>query len=289
MNKIIISTESGSDLPRKVTVPRGIWVLPMHVALGGKTLCEGSFDAGEIFEYYKNNKELPKTSAPNPEDYTRHFNSIFKLHPDSAVLHIAYSSKLSASYQNALLASHEFDSGKLAVIDSLNASSGLGTLVMCACDIRDRLKNVFTFSEYASLVKQARQRVCCSFVPQSLEHLRAGGRITAASSLGAAALGLKPSIVIRDGCLEAGRRYRGTVMQIAFKYLDDFVKENDLRRDCIVIGYSHGLSKNILFALKRRAHKLGFAKSWCFQMSGAVSSHTGPGCIGYAGISKTNK
>lgn len=284
MSSIIISTESGADLPYKITVPHNIQAIPMHISFGEKTLSEGSFENEKIFEYYNSHKKLPKTSAPNPGDYTLHFKSIFRRHPDCRIIHIAYSSKLSVSYQNALLASHEFDNRRICIIDSLNASSGLGMLVMHAADIRNKYQNIFSFEECVTLIKQARESICCSFVPKSLEFLRAGGRITGAAQIGAAVLNLKPSIIVKDGLLVSGKKYRGKIQHIAFNFMSDFVEQNKLKKDCIIIGYSYGVSKSMLFALKRYAHKLGFKKSWCFRMSGAVSSHAGPGCIGYAGI-----
>ncbi len=284
MSSIIISTESGADLPYKITVPHNIQVIPMHISFGEKTLSEGSFENEKIFEYYNSHKKLPKTSAPNPGDYTLHFKSIFRRHPNCRIIHISYSSKLSVSYQNALLASHEFDSSRICIIDSLNASSGLGMLVMHAAEIRNKYQNIFSFEECVTLIKQARERICCSFVPQSLEFLRAGGRITGAAQIGAAVLNLKPSVVVKDGLLVSGKKYRGKIQHIAFNFMSEFVEQNKLKKDCIIIGYSYGVSKSMLFALKRYAHKLGFKKSWCFRMSSAVSSHAGPGCIGYAGI-----
>lgn len=286
MSKIIISTESGSDLPYKITVPHNVQIIPMHISFGRKTFCDGCFNQEEIYKYYDRHKQLPKTSAASPGDYTVHFKSIFDRFPDCSIVHISYSSKLSVSYQNAVLASNDFDKNKIRVVDSLNASSGLGVLVMFAVKIIEKYQDAFSFDECVSLIKQARHRVCCSFIPKSLEYMKAGGRISGAAQFGAAVLNLKPSVVLKNGSLEAGKKYRGNINRIAFCYMKDFTENNRLEKDFIVIGYSHGVSKNMLFSLKRYAHKLGFTKSWCFQMGSVVSSHAGPESIGYAGISK---
>ena len=127
----------------------------------------------------------------------------------------------------------------------------------------------------------------CSFLPDKLDYLRAGGRISGIAHLGASVLNLKPSIVVEsDGTLAAGKKYRGNMSKIAFTAMDDFAIHNTLDRDFIVIGYAYAIGKPLLFALKRHAHKLGFKKSWCFQLGSAVTSHTGPVCIGYAGVSE---
>lgn len=286
MSRIIISTESGSDLPYKITIPNNVEIVPMHVTFGDKTLCDGSFDVREIDDYFINNKSLPTTSAVNPEEFIRHFKSIFQKYPNCNIIHISYSSKLSASYQNAVIASNDFKSDRLSIIDSENASIGAGVLVMKACEIIRKYGSVATFDECVSLINKQRENVKCSFMPDKLDYLKAGGRISSAAHLGATVLNLKPSIVVENGQLNPGKKYRGNIYKIADKYLEDFKDHNNISNEFIVIAYTYGINKSLLFALKRQAHKLGFKKSWCFQLGSAVTSHTGPVGIGFAGIAK---
>ena len=286
MSRIIISTESGSDLPYKITVPNAIEVVPMHVTFGKNTMSDGCFDISEIDNYFKENKKLPKTSAVNPKEYIRHFRAVFQKYRDCKIIHISYSSTLSASYQNAVIASTEFGPDKLCVINSQNGSIGTGVLVMKACEIAHRFSGTATFEECISLIKQQRSMIRCSFLPDKLDYLKAGGRISGIAHLGASVLNIKPTIdVKKDGTLAAGRKYRGNISKIAFTAMDDFAIHNNLDREFIVIGYAYAIGKPLLFALKRHAHKLGFRKSWCFQLGSAVTSHTGPVCIGFAGVS----
>lgn len=286
MNRIIISTESGADLPYKIIIPNNIETVPMHVTFGDRTLCDGSFDVREIDDYFRNSKTLPTTSAVNPEEFTKHFKAIFQKYPNCNIIHISYSSKLSASYQNAVIASHDFKSDRLSIIDSENASIGVGALVIKACEIVRKYGNVVTFEECVSLINKQRDCVCCSFVPDKLDYLKAGGRISGIAHLGATVLNLKPSIVVENGQLVAGKKYRGNINKIAQTYLEDFKNHNSLSKEFIVIAYTYDVNKALLFSLKRHAHKLGFAKSWCFQLGSAVTSHTGPVGIGFAGVSR---
>ena len=43
MNKIIISTESGSDLPYKIYEPHNIEIVPLHISFGEKTVYDPKF------------------------------------------------------------------------------------------------------------------------------------------------------------------------------------------------------------------------------------------------------
>ncbi len=284
MSKIIISTESGADLPYKIIIPNNIEVVPMHVAFGKITKSDGHFNIHEIDTYFKEHNQLPTTSAVNPREYVRHFHAIFQKYKGCRIIHISYSSILSACYQNAVIASTEFSGDRLTIINSLNGSIGTGVLTMIACDVVKKLGNTATFDEVISMIKQRRSKVHCQFIPDKLDYLKAGGRISGIAHLGASVLNLKPSIVVeRDGSLTSGKKYRGNLYKIALTALEDFAIHNKIDRDFIVIGYSYGINKTLLFALKRHAHKLGFKKSWCFQLGSAVTSHTGPVCIGLAG------
>lgn len=289
MSNIIISTESGSDLPYKISEPLNIQIIPLHVSFGKKTLCEGTFDVDDIFMYYNEHKSLPKTSAVNPDEYVEHFKSIFRRYPDCKIIHISNSSKISVTYQNAVIASNEFDADKICIIDSANASAGAGIVTMTAAQLVQKFGDKITFDEYVSLINQTAKRVHCSLVPSTLEYFKAGGRISGATHLGASVLGIKPCVHIVDGYIEAGKKYRGNVTQFASKYLEDFVTHHNLEKEFIVIIYSNGLSRNLLFSLKRQAHKMGFKKSWCFQTGAVISCHIGPGGLGFAGISKNKK
>ncbi|MCD8026913.1 MAG: DegV family protein [Clostridiales bacterium] len=283
MSKIIISTESGSDLPYKITVPHNIEVVPLHVNFGRSTLNDGEFGIDEIYKYFDNNKELPTTSAVNPGEYIKHFKRIFDSYADCKIIHISYSSKLSVTYQNAVIASNSFDTDKICIIDSLNASAGAGAVVMLAAKIVEKFKDKLTFDEYVSIINRYRKQVCCAFVTDKLDYMKAEGRISGVKYMGAAVLNLKPSIYLSDGELAAGKKYRGNISRVAGEFLNDFVNANNLSRDFIIIGYSHGISSKLLFELKRKAHKMGFVKSWCFELGSAVTCHTGPDCLGFAG------
>lgn len=286
MNKIIISTESGSDLPYKITVPYEIEIIPMHITFGNKMYNDGSFQPYKIFEYFSENKQLPTTSAVNPNEYINHFKVIFSKYPNSKILHISYSSKLSATYQNAVIASKEFSKDKIRIIDSKNVTGGTGLLVMKATELARKYSDKVSFDEYVSLVQQYVNRVKSSFVPNTLEYLKAGGRVSSVGSLGAAVLNIKPSIVTANGELVAGKKYRGNISAVADRLFYDFITQNQIDRDNLIIIYSYGLNVSTLFHLKRLAHKQGFKKSWCFQVGSAVSCHAGPSCIGFAGITK---
>lgn len=284
MNKIIISTESGSDLPWKISVPNLIEILPMHISFGNKTYLDGELSSADTERFFKEKNMLPVTSAPNPDEYSSHFKRTFQKYPGCKIIHIAYSSKLSVSYQNAVIASKEFPPSRLQIIDSLSGSIGIGALIVRACDIITKLGGLFPFDKCVSIIKNQTSNLCCSFVLDTLDYLKAGGRISAAAHFTASALSIKPSISIENGVLEQSKRYRGSIYRLANTFFTDFVNKNNPCRDYLIIGYGFKTNKALLFSLKRQAHKMRFKKSWCFQLGSAVTAHTGSECIGFAAI-----
>ena len=288
MQKIIISTESGADLPYKIYIPNDIKIIPMHVVFGSKSLAEGHFDIEKIDLFFNKTKTLPKTSAINPNEYVRHFKSLLTINDDCRIIHISYSSKLTSCCQNARIAAEIVAKDRVTVIDSQSASAGVGVLVMQACSIIKKYYGKLKFDECVSLIKARRSNIVCTFMPDKLDYLKAGGRVSSAVNIGASVLNLKPSLSIENGEIVKGKVYRGKIENIAKTYLEDFVKNNNVDKHYLIIGYTYKINKLLLFALKRQAHKMGFKKSWCFMLGSTITCHTGPDCIGFAGV-KSNR
>ena len=53
--KIILSAETGSDIPKELAEELGIVLIPMHVSMGSETLDDGAFAPEEGCAYYNKN------------------------------------------------------------------------------------------------------------------------------------------------------------------------------------------------------------------------------------------
>ena len=130
MKKILISTESGSDLPQELVRQHNIHVVPMHVIMDEQTYPDGSIPVTMVYEYYQKTKKIPSTSSTNPNEYQNFFRNINEENTDCNIIHIAYSSKASSTYQNASIAAADFEN--VYLIDSLNVSGGEAAIIMKA-------------------------------------------------------------------------------------------------------------------------------------------------------------
>ena len=122
MREIIITTESGSDLPENLVKKYDIKVIPMHIVMDATSYADGTISVDKIYEYYNETKKIPTTSAVNVGEYIDFFNEIRAEHPDCVIMHLAYSSLASSTYQNAEIAIREFED--IYLIDTRNVSGG---------------------------------------------------------------------------------------------------------------------------------------------------------------------
>lgn len=283
MGKIIITTESGTDLTAKHAEELGIYVIPMYVALENGMKADGRFPVSEVFDYYKKTKKVPTTSAVNPDEYMTFWNGIRKENPDADIVHIAYTSLASSTYRNAALAIEECGDEKICLIDSLNVSGGISMICEKAAELAKTVPDGRTLKEQL-LPWIERARV--TFLPNTLEYLRAGGRVSNAVYLGGTLLNIKPLIVIKDGKLIASKKYRGPMEKVAFKYFDDFISENKLDRSLLYLFYVEGFSRELIDKLRERAMQMGFEKILETTCGSVITCHGGPGALGLAAFAE---
>lgn len=214
-NKIIIASDSTCDLSPELIERYGIHILPLGVALGEKQYTDGvDIDPDFIYAHYEKTGQLPKTSAVNLVDFE---DFITKHTADGAsVIFFTISSEMSSTWHNAHLAVEA--SERAFVVDTRNLSTGGGLLVIAAAEMAE------AGMEAADIVAKCNQLAPCvdaSFIIDSLEFLYKGGRCSALAAFGANMLSLKPCIVVKDGKMGVGKKYRGKFGAVLPKYVSD--------------------------------------------------------------------
>jgi DegV family protein with EDD domain len=283
VRRIILSTESGADLPNDLAGKYNVQIVPMHIIMDGKDYLDGSLPVNEIYDYYDRTKKIPSTTATNVHEYQEFFAKIKTDFPDCVIIHIGYTSRASSSFQNAVIASEDFDD--LFLIDALNVTGGLAAVVIYAAQMLENEPGM----EPARLVKKIESMVPKSrlaFVPGSLEFLRAGGRVSNMASLVGALLKIKPCIELIDGKLLSTKKYRGKMSGVAEKLMRDYLNEFNIDREQLYLIYSIGLDESIKKQMDEIAKEAGFHNVKWIQAGGMISTHSGPGGFGIAGLEK---
>lgn len=281
MRRIILSTESGADLPNNLADKHEVQVVPMHVIMEGHDYLDGHLSVQEIYDYHDRTKKIPSTSATNVHEYHEFFTQIRKDYPDSIIIHIGYTSKASASFQNALIAAEEFDD--LYLIDALNVTGGLAAIVMYAVNLLEEDPTI----EPTHLIEKIKNKIPktkLAFIPGSLDFLKAGGRVSNIAYLGGALLKIKPCIELIEGKLVSTKKYRGNMSVVAEKLMLDYINQYDISRKQVYFIYSIGLSESIMQRMNEIAKETDFQNITWIQAGAMISTHSGPGGFGIAGI-----
>src|SRR5690554_3220279 len=221
MKKYIITTESGSDLSKEIIDRYNIQIIPMHVIMDEQTYPDGSFEVQKVFDYYEKTGTLPKTSGSTPQDNTEVFKEVFAKYPDAHIIHIAYSAVTTVSYNAANIAAQDFENVHL--VDSKHVSIGAAAIVKATAQFIEDNPNKSP-EEIIAFVEDIRQRTHMVFLPKTLIYLRAGGRVSNLAFHGANMLKICLTIILENGYLVSGRRYRGSFDQSLKKMIGDFFK-----------------------------------------------------------------
>lgn len=214
--KIRVTGDSTCDLSRELIEKNDIAILPLKVVLGDETFTDGvDIVPEDIFAYVEKTGVLPKTAAPSIEEFEEFFKT--QLESVDEVLHFDISSKASSTYNNAVMAAKSFE-GRVRVVDSMVLSTGIGLLMLKACDL---LKEGKSGEEVQKTVEELRFKLNTSFVPDVLDYLHKGGRCSLLALMGAKVLKLHPFIDMKDGAMYAKKKYMGKMDRCIKSYVSD--------------------------------------------------------------------
>ena len=274
--KIIVTTDSTSDLPKEIAKERNIEVMPLLVNLEDDTFEDGvNITNEDIFSFVDKTGELPKTGARSSEHYKEFFTGAMKKYGADALIHIALSSEISSSCQNAIVASQELDNVK--VIDSRSLSSGCGLLALKAAD---KIDEGIDFEDFCKQIENLTKNVQASFVIDKLNYLYKGGRCSAVAMFGANILRIKPKIKLSDGKMGVDKKYMGKFENVVATYIIDIFKEyTDIDKTRVFVTFTsenEEVNKKIDAILKEK----GF-KEIIFNFAGStIASHCGRNTLG---------
>ena len=129
-------------------------------------------------------------------------------------------------------------------------------------------------------------RVSMCFVPDTLEFLRAGGRVSNAAALCGALLKIHPRIEILDGYLQATKKHRGNMTKLAPQLVREYIKEKNLDLEELWLISSPGLDEEVIKKAEDEAFSCGAKKVSWVKTGGVITTHGGPGAFGVVGFTK---
>jgi len=272
--KVRISADSTCDLSPELVEKYNVTIAPLSVIVDGNSHKDGIDVTPEnIFRAVDQGKKV-QTAAVNQFEYEELFKKL--LQDSDAVVHFCISREMSSCYADACEVARKL--GNIYVVDSRNLSTGIGLLVLEACEMAKMGKNA---EEIFEAVKSRTSKVVATFVVQDIGYLYRGGRCSGLEALGAKMLKIRPEIEVHDGKMIPGKKYRGSYEHYLKHYIKDVLKETeDVDYKRVFITHSpceDGMTEFAAECLREYGH---FREILDTTAGGTICVHCGPNTLG---------
>ncbi|MEO3944416.1 DegV family protein [Gorillibacterium sp. CAU 1737] len=272
-----IVTDGSADLPQAIMEEFDIIQVPLFVCFKHEQF-PSTMDRQVFYEKMKTEKELPKTSSPSPHAFYEQFQTV-----DEAddIICISLSSALSATYQHAVMGKQlveEESSGRerIHVIDSKNASLGLGLLVYQAARLA---KQGSSLQELLQYIGKSIPEVKNYFVLDTLMNVVKGGRLDHVRGAIASVLNIK--LIMKasaEGSLEVVEKVRGS--QNAILKMIDRIGETVKNAEKTVLGIAHSnCEQKAKEVMRTILSKYPFKDIIFSEMGPVIGTYAGEGAI----------
>lgn len=280
MNNIIIMTDSSCDLPLEYIKTNNIPYLGIACNFKGQEYLEDFGKTLKYKEFYAavREGEMPTTAQINSYRFSEEFKKYAK--EGKTVIYLAFSSALSGTYNSALVAREEvledYPQADITVIDTKAASMGVGLIVHHAYEL---LKKGASKDEIIKWVEDNKLKAIHWFTVDDLNHLKRGGRISAAAAAVGSLLAIKPVMHVNDaGQLIPVSKAKGRKKSI--KELFENLEKHIVNPEEQVIFISHGDCIEDAETLASMIREKYAVKDIIINFIGpAIGSHSGPGTL----------
>lgn len=271
-----IIVDSSTDVSEKYR--EKIQFVPLTVRFGDKEYLDGvELSKHQFYEMLEESDVLPTTSQATPAAFAEYLESVASA-GDSAVV-ITLSSKLSGTYQSAVLAAEDYPN--IYVVDSQSVAIGTGVLAQYAVELAQQGMGA---EEIAQVLTQQREKVCVVALLDTLEYLKKGGRISKTVAFAGGVLNIKPVVTVQDGAVALIGKARGS--RNGNNLLVEKIREAggvDFERP-VLLGYT-GLSSALLEKYVDDSKALWADHvdklDGCLLCS-VIGTHAGPGAVAVA-------
>ncbi|RHF96416.1 DegV family protein [Roseburia sp. AM23-20] len=281
MKEFVIVTDTTTDLPRDYVEKHHLYMMSLPYTLEGTSYTwEKPMPVKDFYDKMRAGS-LPTTSQANPEEAALLYESILKDN-DVDILHIAFSSGLSGSFNSCRIAAadvcEKYPDHRIVVVDSLAATLGQGLLVYKAVQLNEAGKSL---DEVAAWVEENKYHLVHNFTVDDLFHLHRGGRLSKTAAIVGTMINLKPVLHVDDeGHLVMLSKVRGRkksligLVDCMEKQLGDWKDKND------IIFISHGdCPEDAQFVADLIKERFGYENFMIDYIGATIGAHSGPGTV----------
>jgi DegV family protein with EDD domain len=283
MSSVVVVTDSTASLPPELVERHGIRVVPLYVVFGGdRPVPENKItDYPAFFEELRTAEKLPTTSQPSVGDFNSTFEPLLAEGHEIVSVHISGGLSGTPEAARQAKAALERDGGggeRIEVVDSRTAAGGLGFMALAAAHAAAQGADRF---EVAARVAEARRELKMWFAVDTLEFLRRGGRIGAASAWIGSTLKVKPILTVENEMVPVERvRTAGR----AFERLVDYARQRHESGADAWSAQHINAPDQCARLVERGTEVFGRPPHLMSEIGPVLAAHTGPGLLGIGAL-----
>lgn len=267
-------SDSTCDISIEDSKKMGITLVPLQVTVDGKTyLDKFELTNEEFYEKLAACEDIPVTTLAGPQTFIDAFDS----YPNDDIICICIASKLSGTYQSALIAKEETGRDNIYVIDSMNVSLGAALLIEKGLEMAE---NGLSAAEIAAKLTDLAPHIEIYAVLDTLKYLVKGGRLGKGAGTVGAMLGIKPVIRVKEGAIESIAKARGFAK--AFDKITEVLASQTDFESGGIVTYGHS---NNRAGMERLMADVG-RKGNSYFIGSVVGTHAGPGAAAVAVVNR---
>lgn len=280
MREYVITTDNNADLPVEYYKEHNVGCMYFSYTMDDVLYKQGSYmPEGEFYGKMRAGS-MPTTAQVNPEEARLLFEPYLKEGKD--ILHIAFSSGLSGTYNSCRIAvaelREEYPDRIITIIDSLAASLGQGLLVYLTQKLKEEGADMQTAAEWA---ENHRKNIVHLFTVDDLNHLYRGGRVSKTTAVLGGMLNIKPILYVDDeGKLIPIGKVRGrkkSILELA-SLMDEKLGSHKDTCDTIFISHGDCLEDAKILAEKIKA-RYQINTEIINYVGSVIGAHSGPGTL----------
>jgi DegV family protein with EDD domain len=275
MKKIKIISDSTLDIEQSIIDKLEIEIIPLSISMNGEIYLDREEIKADQFIYQmKQYEELPKTSQPAIGKFIEVYEKWISRGYEIISIHMA--NALSGTYSAADSAA-KMVQGNVTVFDSMFISKALGFQVVEAAEMALKEANK---ADILKRLQQIREQSYLYIAVDTLDHLVKGGRIGKGRAFVGSLLNIKPIAQLQNGEYSPITKLRSQsqVAKFLTKQFFKDISEKNVRKVGIAHADAFELALQIKNIITEKIPELEIDISFTTPV---VSTHTGPGAIGF--------
>lgn len=271
-------TDGAADIPKRIKDSLDIKIVPLYLHFKDDQYKTGvTIDLPAFYKKIRETKELPRSSAPSPNDFYEAYKNV---DPEKPIIMLSLTKGLSSTYENAIAGKNmileEESNRKIEVINTKTASCGQALLIH---EANNKIAEGYTYDELVTHLHQRVEQTTTLFVLKTLENLVLGGRIDRVKGTIAKTLNIK--LLMRaseEGMIEVTEKIRGDKKSIRrfIEQIGNYTKNFEDKVIVMTHCNAESRAQSILDTIKQ---KYKFKDNFLTETGPLISTYGGEGAI----------